>query len=69
MGYNLAPEEIELCKKKKEANNQLAFGLMLVYFKEHIKFPSNNEATISKQALCKVASSLSILLPKNISFD
>ena len=36
MQHNLSLEDLSLCKKKIGKINQLTFGIMLLYFKEHI---------------------------------
>jgi TnpA family transposase len=69
MQYNLSIEDSSFCKKKKGKTNQLTFGIMLVYFKEHLIFPSNKTNTISTQLILQVANCLDIDPMHVISFD
>jgi len=69
MQYNLSLEDLILCKKKKGQSNQLTFGIMLVYFKKYIQFPSNKANTVSMQLLLQVAKHLDIDQTQIISFD
>ena len=68
MQHNLSLEDLSLCQTKKGKTNQLVFGIMLVYFKEYIQFPSNKVSTISTQLLLQVAKHLDID-PIHISFE
>lgn len=68
MQYNLSLEDINLCKRKKGKTKQLTFGIMLVYFKEYVQFPSK-ATPISIQLLLQVATYLDIDPIDITSFD
>jgi len=68
MQYNLSLEDINLCKRKKGKTKQLTFGIMLVYFKEYVQFPSK-ATPISIQLLLQVATYLDIDPIYITSFD
>ena len=58
MQYNLLLEDLSLCKTKRTKTSQLVFGIMLVYFRQHTKFP--NGKVISTQLILQVAKDLDI---------
>ena len=60
MQHNLSLEDLSLCKKKIGKINQLTFGIMLLYFKEHIRFPNNKEEMILPQLALQVAKDLDV---------
>ena len=60
MQYNLSLEDISLCKTKNTKSNQLAFGVMLSFFKIYTQFPLDKEFTISSQLILQVAKNLDI---------
>ena len=68
MQSNLSLEDINLCKRKKGKTKQLTFGIMLVYFKECVQFPSKANP-ISTQLLLQVAKYLDIDPINIMSFD
>ena len=55
MQYNLSLEDVSLCKTKNAKSNQLAFGVMLSFFKIYTQFPLDEEFTISSQLILQVA--------------
>jgi len=61
----LSEEEILISKRKNEEYNQLAFGIMVAYFKIHIKIPTAKETPISAELRIQVANVLDI---KEIEF-
>ena len=67
MQYNLSLEYINLCKTKRTKTGQLVFGIMLIYFKQHTKFPNGQE--ISTQLILQVAKDLDILPIQIVAFD
>jgi hypothetical protein len=58
--YILSLKDLNLCKKKNSKSNQLAFGIMLGYFKEHIQFPYGKEFSISAQLILQISKDLEI---------
>ena len=60
MQYNLSLEDVSLCKTKNAKSNQLAFGVMLSFFKIYTQFPLDKEFTISSQLILQVANNLGI---------
>ena len=58
--YHLSLDELNLCKTKKSKTNQLTFGIMLVYFREHFQFPPDEGTTISTLLVLQVAKNLDI---------
>ena len=54
MQYNLSLEDVSLCQTKNSKSNQLAFGVMLSFFKIYTQFPLDKEFTISSQLICKL---------------
>ena len=60
MRYHLSLDDLNLCKTKKSETNQLTFGIMLVYFREHLQFPPDEGATISTLLVLEVAKYLDI---------
>ena len=69
MQYNLSLEDLSLCKRKKGKTNQLTFGIMLVYFREYIQFPSNKNNNISPHLVLQVAKHLDIDPTNLVSFE
>ena len=66
MQYNLSLEDVSICKTKNAKSNQLAFGVMLSFFKIYTQFPLDKEFTISSQLILQVVNNLGIDL--GISF-
>ena len=58
--YNLSLEDINLCKTKNTESNQLAFGVMLSFFKIYNQFPSDNGSVVSSQLILQVVKDLDI---------
>lgn len=48
-------EEYNCCKNKKGSSNQIAFGIMLAYFKYNIKFPLINDTSLPSMLVSAVA--------------
>jgi TnpA family transposase len=69
MQYNLFLEDLILCKAKRGKTNQLAFGIMLAYFREHIQFPTNNGNSISTQLILQVSTDLGVDPMNFVSFE
>ena len=67
MQYNLSLEDLSLCKTKRTQVGQLIFGIMLVNFKQHAKFPNGEE--ISAQLILQVAKDLDISPIQISTFD
>lgn len=67
MQYNLSLEDLSLCKTKRTQVGQLVFGIMLVNFKQHSKFPNGKE--ISAQLILQVAKDLDIAPIQISTFD
>lgn len=64
----LSPKDIEVCKKKADSTNQLAFGIMLTYFRKNIRFPSD-ESLISFRIISQVSLELKIDMSLILFFD
>lgn len=60
MSNLLSLEDFNLCNTKTGKINQLAFGVMLIYFRSHIKFPAAEEKPISLKLISAIASELDI---------
>jgi TnpA family transposase len=60
MQYDLSLEDVNVCKTKNAKSNQLAFGVMLSFFKRYTQFPMATEANISSELILQVAKSLDI---------
>ena len=60
MQYDLSLEDVNVCKTKNAKSNQLAFGVMLGFFKRYTQFPMATEANISSELILQVAKSLDI---------
>jgi len=58
--YILSLKDLNLCKKKNSKSNQLAFGIMLGYFKEYIQFPYGKEFSIYAQLILQISKDLEI---------
>jgi hypothetical protein len=69
MHCNLSLEDVSLCKTKNTKSNQLAFGVMLSFFKLHTQFPLDKELTISSQLILQVAKNLGIDPIFIVTFD
>jgi len=69
MQYNLSLEDVSLCKTKNAKSNQLAFGVMLSFFKIYTQFPLDKEFTISSQLILQVANNLGIDPVFIVTFD
>jgi len=67
--YILSLKDLNLCKKKNSKSNQLAFGIMLGYFKEHIQFPYGKEFSISAQLILQISKDLEIEPMHIATFD
>ena len=60
MSNFLSLEDFNFCNTKSGERNQLAFGIMIAYFRTYVRFPSSEEKPISKRLLSSVASELGI---------
>ena len=60
MQYDLSLEDVNVCKTKNAKSNQLAFGVMLSFFKRYTQFPMAAESNISSELILQVAKSLDI---------
>ncbi len=60
MQYDLSLEDVNVCKTKNAKSNQLAFGVMLSFFKRYTQFPMATGADISSELILQVAKSLDI---------
>jgi len=58
--YGLSLEDISLCKTKKSKTNQLALGIMLVFFRKYTQFPTQDAASISTRLILQVAKDLDV---------
>lgn len=68
--YNLlSQEDIRLCQSKIGSVNQLAFGVMLIYFKIYIRFPAFNIDPIPVQLIKTVSAALELTQDNILDFD
>jgi len=65
----LSPNDIELCKKKNDEQNQLAFAIMLGYFKTYVKFPAINKNEISQKLISQISFELNISIVEIAGFE
>ncbi len=64
----LSPNDIELCKKKIDEQNQLIFAIMLGYFKTYVKFPTINKNEISKKLISQISFELNLSIVEITGF-
>ncbi len=60
MSNLLSLDDFNLCNTKTGKINQLAFGVMLSYFRSYIKFPSQEEQPVSLKLISAIAKELDI---------
>lgn len=60
MSHLLSLDDFNLCNTKTGKMNQLAFGVMLSYFRSYIKFPSPEEQPVSLRLISAIAEDLDI---------
>lgn len=65
----LSQEEISWCKTKVGAPNQLAFGLMIAYFRSFVMFPSEEDTDSIQHLVAMVGASLKLENTTSLEFQ
>lgn len=65
----LMPNDIDVCKLKRGERNQLLFGVMISYYRKHIRFPAKDDNPIPLELFKQVANELNISLISDLSFE